>query len=404
MQAQILDKKIEDASTCYLCKVPLIEYIRSIPETYLDFEVQRGIVANKYLDHIAETIHKQRHIPAIVLVANELDIRGNDIEIRDFRILDGLQRTHRLRVILDVLQFIFSHNDKSLLFENSSKFSRRYSMEIRERGADSKLVKQLAKLLVSGKILTAEEFFSNNYLWIEVWTGLSQYAQIEKMLLLNAGHKSVNIKHQLELLFLSTLFKLEDIAPAQVHFIREKDISSIQHSKNRTEGEYHFSHIISALVALNAGRLVQTNADFVSDLQSDHSTLIELAEGFNLDLIRYFIEFLFSLDKGIAEAYPDVGVKWIGREVVLVGIFGAIGAYSEDSGISRIEAIKSAQEDLRNWIPKLALRDFEKERNKVELNKVNVGNVNKRAVFFAITDLINKKSTLDWSKYFGGQQ
>lgn len=405
MHATILDKKQESNSICYLCKVSLSEYIKAIPPTYRDFDVQRGIVANRYLDQIATTIAGRRHIPPIVLVSDELSrVDDNHVIVNDFRILDGLQRTHRLRVIWNLLEFICSGSDRGLLLDSTAKFTRRYANEIRDIGGDSKLIRQLERFVRSGDIHEPGAFFEGNYLWIEIWTGLSQSEQIEKMLLLNAGHKSVNIKHQLELLFLSTLFRLEDIAPDGVSFVREKDISSIQHSKTRTAGQYHFSHIVSSLVALSAGRIVQTNADFVSDLQSNQTELVELVEGFNLELVAAFMKFLFALDTKTNDRYRDTGRKWLGREVVLIGIFGAIGDYSDETGTSRVDTLTTMETKIDAWVPKLMLERFEEERNNVELNKVNVGNVNKRAVYNAFHDLFRDPKPIVWSSYFGGQK
>jgi hypothetical protein len=70
MKVHILDKKEErdpnnkeSYSKCYLCKVSLLEYVESIPEDYMGFEVQRGIVSNKYLDDLADTIRNKGIFP-----------------------------------------------------------------------------------------------------------------------------------------------------------------------------------------------------------------------------------------------------------------------------------------------------------------------------------------------------
>ncbi|HHQ4526105.1 TPA: hypothetical protein ACSP1O_004060, partial [Aeromonas veronii] len=65
------------------------------------------------------------------------------------------------------------------------------------------------------------------------------------MLVLNAGHKPVNIKHQLELLFQNLLPIFEGVKSGDVRIVREKNISSAEFSKTREVGIYHFSHLIS---------------------------------------------------------------------------------------------------------------------------------------------------------------
>lgn len=405
MKLEILDQKKEASSVCYLCKIDLISYVKSIPSTYKEFDVQRGIVANKYLDHLADTVFNKRHIPPIVLVADEVEFTSSQsssfLSVSDYRILDGLQRTHRLKIIWDMVGFLVDSIEKDILTTNSSKFIRSKSAVIREMGGDAKLVRSLVDLGCA-RLNSREDFFHGNELWIEVWSSMGKAEQVEKMLLLNAGHKSVNIKHQLELLFLSTLFRLEDIAPEGVSFVREKDQSAIQYSKSRNVGEYHFAHVISALIALCAGKIVNTNSDLVSDMQSSQNDYIDLIEGFNLELIKSFVKFLFVLDKSLLSNYGDVGVKWLGREVVLVGIFGAIGDYGIERSASLGEIFDPLGKDIGNIVKGLQLKTFENERNKVELNKVNVGNVNKRAVFNAVHDLLRNDKFQGWRTYFGG--
>lgn len=400
MRLKILDKKMESSATCYLCRVDLNTYIESIPDTYKDFDVQRGIVSNRYLDHLAETIHERKHIPPIVLIADRVSETNETLEVNDYRILDGLQRTHRLKIIWEMVGFLVDQRVNDFKFESAGKFMRTHSKEIRALGGDLKLVNNLIEFDCLN-IQKRQDFFSKNTLWLEVWTGLDQAAQIDKMLLLNAGHKSVNIKHQLELLFLSTLLKLDDIAPKGVQFIREKDQSSIQYSKNRKLGQYHSSHMISALIAMSAGKIISTNNDLVSDMQFDQSDYVELVEGFNLQMIKKFIQFLYSFDCLLHKIYDDLGVKWLGREVVLIGIFAAIGEYSQEMSQSPIQTLNELDSNLSKLIQALKLKNFEVERNDLELNKINIGKVNKKAVFQAMHDQLRNKKFKGWDVYFG---
>lgn len=400
MLIKILDTKEELGATCYLCKVDLATYIKSIPKTYREFDVQRGIVTNRYLDHLADSIHLKKHIPPIVLVAENLKRNEkNNLTVASYRILDGLQRTHRLKVIWDMVEFIVGKKIEIPTPESTSAFVKKHSNEIRKLGGDLKLVRNLISFRCN-ELDDHEEFFSGNNLWLEVWDGLNQADQIDKMLLLNAGHKSVNIKHQLELLFLSTLIRLDDLAPKGVKFVREKDQSSIQYSKNRELGQYHSAHLISALIALSAGKVINTNSDLVSDMQFDQSDFVDLVEGFNLSLMKEFIKFLYLLDQQLDNQYRDIGIKWLGREVVLIGLFAAIGKYAEETSQTPLHVLKELGTKLPKIILNLKLLDFEKERNKVELNKVNVGNINKRAVFSASYDLFQGEKFKGWDAYF----
>lgn len=403
MKLTILDKKVEAEATCYLCRVNLADYIISIPDDYKNFDIQRGIVSNKYLDHLVDTVGNYRHIPPIVLVTGSNVIKGDILELEHFKILDGLQRTHRLKLIYDTVSMIISKKDTPLSDENINTYYRSYSSYFKEIGANRQLIKALAKYKINN-LSSPLDFFKNNTIWVEVWINLSNDMQIKKMLLLNAGHKSVNIKHQLELLFLGTLFKLEEISTETVTFIREKDTNANHYSKNRLLGQYHFSHIISSLISLCAGKIVNTNTDFISALQSGDLPEVEITEGFNIEFLKRFIHFTYMLDTKLNIRYGDVGLKWLGREVVLVGFFGALGAFAKQNNIELVTLLGDLESNIDNMVEALSINEFEIKRNQIELNKVNIGAINKKAVYQATYDLISKEPFSSWEQYFGGQK
>lgn len=402
MKATILDQKTEGPATCFLCRVSLLEYIKSVPEDYQSYVVQRGIVSNQYLDHIVETIHDKKHIPPIVLVCSDHLIDSGQLVFEDYRILDGLQRTHRLKMIFDSVNLLkrsqINPDEKS----DQDRFLKLHSKEIRELGSNRQVIRKLMNYGI-GPETEYSDFFEGNSLWLEVWVNLSEDDQVNKMLLLNAGHKTVSIKHQLELIFLSTYIELEEIAPPEITFRREKEISAIQYSKNRRLGEYHFSHFISGIIAIAAGKIVNTNSDFIDKLQSESIGKIELYDVLTTSFLKTFLSFLYNLDKELYSDYGETGTRWLGREVVLVGLFGGIGAYAQRENIPTQRLLENELNQLPAKLSKeLHLNDYEKARNSVELNKVNVGLSNKKAVYNAVSDLIYNKPFKGWSAYFGG--
>ena len=407
MKVSILDtieeKENGDSTvaTCYLCKIDLTEYIESIPSDYREWYVQRGIVKNTYLDAIAETVFYKKHIPAIVLVSDDMRLNKNILEIGDYRILDGLQRTHRLKVIYDSICHLLD-NVGELDIGNISRYTRTYSKEIKSIGSDSKLIKKLISLDVLS-LKHPLEFFEGTNLWLEIWEGLGEDDQVSKMLMLNAGQKSVNVKHQLELLFSKTWLKLEDVAPENITIDKEKDKSSIQYSKGRVVGNYHFSHIVSSLVSLSAGKVVNTNSDFISKLKSGDVESVELISGFDTKWLKSFLEFLYKMDVKLEKKYGDDGVKWLGREVVLVGFFGAVGAYCSSSAKDTDELFMELINDFDKFSTALKIDEFEVVRNNVKINKVNLGNVNKKAVYRAVSDWLSNGYIESWVVYFGGK-
>ena len=113
---------------------------------------------------------------------------------------------------------------------------------------------------------------------------------------------------------------------------------------------------------------------------------------------------LIQVDKVLHHDFKETGTRWLGREVVLIGMFGAIGAYAQENKMSPITVLERESDRLAQKLSKgLHLKEYEKARNSVELNKVNVGLSNKKAVYFAVLDIINGRPFKGWTKYFGGE-
>jgi hypothetical protein len=390
MKLKVLDRFNEGDATCLLCKVSLADYVNGLPENFREFYIQRGIVTNRFLDNLWDTLSAQRHIPPIVLVGGEITPDLSSKEEFDlpanFKVLDGLQRSHRLKEIWDTVDFIEKE------FEDNSSLSvpqlaRQQANNLRKKGINPQIFQ---KALGAHRGGNGREFlFERNTIWLEVWFGLSDAAQIQKMLVLNAGHKSVNIKHQIELIFWSRFEKLQaELAPGIV--FREKDKSSISYSKGRQPGEYHFAHLISAFVSLLDGALVTTNAEYSADQafpgeRESDEILLDVDD----QVLRAFAHTIAALDHSLR---TDVGVRWLGREVVLVGIFGAIGALAEGGAGGKVEALRDFEGKIPQFIATLNLAEFERWRNNLELSKVNIGNVNKREVFSATLEFLKGRN------------
>ncbi|RZQ16702.1 hypothetical protein D8T50_12520, partial [Vibrio vulnificus] len=171
------------------------EYLNSLSSDYKDWNIQRGIIDNRYLDDIIDTVLNKKHIPSLVLISENDEIsktlHNEKATIKNFKILDGLQRTHRLKTILNSKEFILEHLEdiKQL---TPIGISRKYLNEINSKNASTTIIKKLTNEINSGKSLDSILDFDQ---WIEVWEGLSIKEQVDKMLILNAGHKHVSLKH-----------------------------------------------------------------------------------------------------------------------------------------------------------------------------------------------------------------
>jgi len=414
MKAKILDKKIEIKynktlgveKICYLVKLSLKDYILALPVDYKSYYVQREIVYNPYLDNLINTVLNEGHIPSIVLIVENLQHKTGspDLEIKEFKILDGLQRTHRLKVIWDTIQLFNSilKTSKEILNYARIKISREYSKQINQIDSSSNILSKLIEYQRNHPDENLEDKFAKNFVWFEIWSGLDPDEEVQKMLILNAGHKPVKTKHQLELLFNNLIPIISKTSTPDFKLIKEKEISSIQHSKNRTIGHFHFSHIISAVLSYEAGKPVTTNINLIQKTQNEEFNDEEFDIKYDFDFFRTFIATIVKLDTVLYLTYKELGTQWLGREITLVGLFAASGKIAKEMDLSFPEICNVIDKRLIQKPEILDLPIFEKTRNGLDLSKVNIGNVNKTAVYQGLYDILTDKvnSKINWNIYF----
>jgi len=415
MKAKILDKKTEIrdeidrdvTKICYLVKLSLKEYILALPSDYKSYYVQREIVHNPYLDNLINTVLNEGHIPSIVLIIENAS--GNessqDLDIEEFKILDGLQRTHRLKVIWDTIVLLNDalKSSANILDLGRLKISREYSKQINQIESSSNILSKLIEYQKNHLHENIEDKFAKNFMWFEVWYGLDPNEEVQKMLILNAGHKPVKTKHQLELLFNNLVPIITKTSTSDFKLIKEKEQSSIQHSKKRAVGHFHFSHIISAVLSYEAGKPVTTNINLIQKTQNNEFNENEFDIKYDFDFFKTFITTIVKLDKSLQTFYKELGTQWLGREITLVGLFAASGRLAkENSTLSFYEVCDIIDSQLIQKPEILDLAGFEKARNSLDLSKVNIGNVNKTAVYDGLYDILTGKVTLkiNWRIYF----
>lgn len=413
MKSTILDNITEGTSTCYLAKIALKDFVEALPGNYKDYEVQREIVSNTYLDNLIDTVLQRKHIPPIVLVVEEgkFTVNANTLTITEFKILDGLQRTFRLKLIWDTLQLFKTEisNSQEILSLKRLQLSRKYSEQLDKINSNSKILESVIKYynnnFNSASPPDVADCF-NSYQWFEIWTNLTPQEEVSKMLVLNAGHKPVKTQHQLELLFLHLIPIIKKSNLNSFDLIREKNSNSTTFSKNRTAGQFHFSHLITSILSLNEGKPITVNVNLVHKAQAVDFDIEEYDKYFNYDFLRRFVEVLLNLDKSLSEKFSSnsLGMKWMGREVSLVGMFAALGKYGKENSLAPVSLLNEFQSRVVEKPEKLNLEDFEKVRNNLDLSKVNIGTVNKNAVYNATYDILSDiEQNIMWSKYFKGQ-
>jgi hypothetical protein len=406
MKATILDSRDDGNGRCFLCKITLEDYIAGLPSTYQDYDIQREIVTNVYLDRLVDTVLSRQHIPPIVLVVEEKKFRqrSKNVQIESFKILDGLQRTFRLQAIRKTIDFCNRlDEDEEYLEWSKFKLSRSFSAALREINSNTDV---LRSILVFKRTKGREALlntYKQNDQWFEVWTGLSDEDEVRKMLTLNAGHKPVKTRHQLELLFLNLLPILRAGAGTGFQLVREKEISATQFSKSRECGSFHFAHIVTSLLSFYEGKPVPPTTGLIQSIQSSETGIEDYTDFTSPEFLRDFVAFLVRLDKLLDKQYPGIGVYWMGREISLAGLFGALGAYATKHDEKR-QVVMNRFLDLVKTHPRvLDLDQFEVERNSIDLSQVNIGSVNRTAVFNAVQELLEspRPKKVDWGKHFG---
>lgn len=405
--ATVLDSRYDGSSRCFLSSMSLEDYVNALSSTYQDYDVQREIVSNVYLDHLVETVLNRRHIPPIVLVVDSgaYSTSGDLLQLESFKILDGLQRTFRLQAIRKTIDFCCNALDPGgdYLSWSKFKFSRTFSTELHKVDSNTDVLRAVVQVFQKEGKNGLLKTFTENSQWFEIWVGLTPEEEVRKMLMLNAGHKPVKTRHQLELLFLNLLPVLREGEGQEFTLVREKEISATQFSKGRQTGTFHFAHVITALLSFHEGKPIAPSTSLIQGIQSADSGIDRYMELADPAMLKAMVAFLVRLDRQLISQYGENGSLWMGREVSLAGLFGAMGAVADETGRNRVDVMEAFYESCRHNPEVLNLNQFEEVRNSLDLSKINIGNVNRSAVFSAIKEILGTKppSVIEWRTHFG---
>lgn len=413
LKAKILDKsEIATNKGCYLCSINLYDYLESLEVDFDKFDVQRKIVNNKYLDSLARTVLTGEHIPIITLVVlnEKFEIKvEEEKEVEKFRILDGLQRTWRLNAIKKLSDWLLTNFETNESIEenfingNMRSLSKEKRQEIIECGvADFKQAKNIAKQIIDTVgIKNVKKCLEEKVQWFEIWYGLDKDEIVNKMLLLNAGHKSVTMRHQVELLYYDW-FEIFSSA-AGINVIRDKDADSpVKFVLEREIKTYRFSDLVMATIAFVDGKYKRVQSAFVEDvyLNTDNDERL----GQNVEFYRGVMEFIGKIDSLLYDEYDDAGRIWFGRENNIEAFMGAVGKYCWEK-CSRDEvkdALNSVYQKICNKIELLNLQDFDSGKAFLSSSKINIGQTTKEVVYTVFNEVLNDNMEykIDWKEEF----
>ncbi len=386
---KVLDSKTLDDREWMLCKGKLTDYLGSLKKDFYNFSIQRKIVKNQYLDTLVTTVKQGDPIPLITLTYNEVGLQpvvGADVNIdmNNVEILDGLQRTFRL----------WAHNTLVKEFE---------SKKVEQPTQFAKMIKEEYPIFFDTGILSLtkiknfyaeneftqiKEAFKDFDVYFIVWVNLPPKKVIHKMLVLNAGQRSVSKTHQFELLF---LYLWEDLQKEElgINLYREKDsVANKVKSGERIAGDYMFTSVIVGLRSyLEKKPLRVSIGDLdVSELGQEESSSGINEEIFSADFIRSFLAHIKEIDEAIIAKEGEHGRKWFVKDTTLSGILAGLGQFvqiNENSNIDSIKHITTAGfEELLQKSQEVGFRltEFEEQYNILSSRSVNIGNFIRKVV------------------------
>lgn len=412
----IRTKDFQNGKTWILAELNLYDYVTSLDTKNFDFSIQRKIVKNKYLDSILTTVEAGEPLPAITLAYKEkidnetLTKKILKVDNEQFEILDGLQRTYRLWAFWKIISMIKSSSKNSLkdiILEVKAKHPDFFDQGI----VDSKFFKDN---FPDGKVeKDFEDIYKSFNLYFAIWSNLTEFELVKKMLILNAGHKAVSTQHQFEILFLSLWKKLAPILKKkEITIAREKDerFNTIKKGDRRV-GEFLFSTIITSLMSLVLAKPQRISSDAIYKydlLNEDDKTTLNFAEViFDSDYISTLMENLLSVDIEVERQYDKKGLAWFGKDTTINGIFAGIGVYlnlaekseKSDPKVIKDEILEAIKKLKTNLPDSLQLDQFEQQYNNVSGRSVNIGNLIRSVVMsYTIHRLKDEKVT--WSSLF----
>ena len=389
------EKELQNGKKWYLAVCNLLEYIESLKDNFFNYDIQRRIVKNSYLDKLWTTISSGDPLPSITLTGNVKENVDNS-SVEEFEILDGLQRSFRLWAIKYLNDLIkrAKTQDVSVLIEEMKKD------ENGNRLLDSKVINRsiLRKLLTDENINIENlmKCYAQQDIILNIWSGLNDEEIINKMLTLNAGQRSVSSTHQFELMFLHYFKKLE--VPKGVQIIRERDDEYFSvKKKERKCGQFLMSSIIIAIQSLIERKPVRIQT--VNDLRTNDSVVEESsASFFTKDNLEAFINLLLKLDKKFDN--DQIG-SWIMKDTTLSGLFAAIGAvYNQEwtyNVPSMLDFIHKKITVLND--ENINYSEFNDAYNNLSSVTVNIGNAVRKAVYIYFKNLFLNKP-MSWQEAF----
>ena len=163
---KILDRK----DGWILAKVSLLDYIEAFSEQNFNYDTQKGIVNDLFSDPILDAVVEKKSLPPILLVTQKKESSTNVVDIGNFNILDGLQRTYRLWIYYKLAELaIGRHNfDYKAITKEFRNTCGKYTMAVSPRQ-----VRNLFKKENSINVWNLKDKYSAFDLYMYIWMDLT---------------------------------------------------------------------------------------------------------------------------------------------------------------------------------------------------------------------------------------
>lgn len=389
-----------------LAKVSLWSYMSSLTPDDFDYDIQRGIVINPYLDSILNSVVDNNALPPFSLVASDLVLNDDNqtAELNRFSILDGLQRTYRLWLYKEIARIALGRNTKNYqVVTNDLKVSFPNFTKI----ISPRQVRSLFETKSNINVWNLQQRYESCFIYLYVWQNLTEQETVRKMLLLNAGQKRMPIAHQYELMYLQ-VFRDFRYDINGICLYRSKDARANDVKKgNREVGEYVIPSIIIGLQSFIAGMPMRLSGDMLYNATSQEKEFISESSTdlfFNGDFIRRFVSTFNLLDRKLCNSNHEMKV-WMSKDATIAGLMGGFGSvvrasFHDDNsfaanGCSKFEELIRGIQGNNPF----SLIQYNQEYDRLQSARINIGMILRKAITRYTIMLITKKNA-NWKEAF----
>lgn len=401
MDIKIIDKN--EKAKWYLGKISLWDYLESLNLNSFEYDIQRGIVHNQYLDTILKSITDGNILQPFSIVTRQAKFVGDIASFQSFDILDGLQRTFRLWIYKYISTYSLS---KGIDNAKDALVQIRKQMEVDSLVISIPQIKSLFSRKSKINVWNLKNIYSDYYIYVYLWKGLSEEEIIKKMLILNAGQKRVSLSHQYELMYLRFFKSLENELDEHIRFVRFKSRDFKKVSKgDRIPGLYLQPTAIIALQSMISGKPIRLESNMVNLDDDEYIKEDNLEYFFSKPYVKEFYQLLYKLDLCVCGDNEEIN-KWFVKDTTMSGILGGIGRcareqYKEDDRFfeESNRLFNSYIDFISNKVNPFDVQGFYANYANLSSVRVNIGSL-VRKIISDYTIALIKDKPIDWKTCF----